>query len=747
MAGRADSIGLFWEDHKKVKKLAPPKVKREAPFPFWLSPDYLPGLAEAEGTVLEYITDDELLTLRTQQDHLHLDIEVYPNYVEVGIKSELTGKVLIFELFADPKAPKPNLQKLRWIIKHFCMITFNGRYYDIPMLAMFLACKSTIDMWAATEMIIVKKFPPRKVVKSYKVKWLPLEDQGDDSLWINQIDLKELTALGPGLKTCAGRLHAPTLQDLPFEPGTWLTPQQMTIVRIYNINDLDNTSLLYRSLSEQIKIRQQMGLEYRVDLRSLSDAQMAEAIIKKEITKRKHIPHIPRTIIDPGTIFKFTPVPYLKFQSRLMQWVLDEVYAARFVISEKGKIIMPQQLKHKIKIHNTVYKMGIGGLHSQEKHVAYESDDDYVIIDTDVTSYYPTLILNAGLTPDALGLDFLLVYDGIVVRRIGAKEAGDVIVAECLKIVVNGTFGKLGSKWSIMYAPPLMIQTTVGGQLSILMLCERTELAGIEVVSINTDGMVVKCKRTMIDNFKTIVKQWELDTGFKTEETRYKALYTNNVNNYIAVYEKSQKGKLVKTKGLYAETSSKKNAVNEIIINSIKELILNKTPIDHTIRSCTDIRQFTAMRYVKGGAVNVTKTTFNPVATDDEMRDVVMKDGWIFTEGEGWAASSFDEAMTLREAYQACSRVVEGEFLGKIARWYWATGEQKEIIYASNGNKVPTTDGARACMNLPKEFPTDIDYDHYINEANQALVNIGYIDGETTEDDAEDEETEDEESV
>ena len=54
--------------------------------------------------------------------------------------------------------------------------------------------------------------------------------------------------------------------------------------------------------------------------------------------------------------------------------------------------------------------MGIGGLHSNEKSTCHVADDNYFIADTDVTSYYPTLILNAGIAPTNLGQDFLKVY-------------------------------------------------------------------------------------------------------------------------------------------------------------------------------------------------------------------------------------------------------------------------------------------------------------------------------------------------
>ena len=505
------------------------------------------------------------------------------------------------------------------------------------------------------------------------------------------------------MKKCAGRLHAPRLQDLPFKPGTCLTSDQITILRRYCINDLDNTIILYNATIKQIELREKMGARFGVDLRSSSDAQMAEAIISSEIKRRTGRKFLRRTTLPPGTSYKYSVPDFIQYSTPLMNHILDIVKGSNFAVDpEKGSIIMPPELeKLVIGMGNCKYKIGIGGLHSQEKSIAHVADDQYFIADTDATSYYPRLILNAGITPENLGKDFLLVFDGIVVERITAKQAGDIIVAECLKIVANGTFGKLGSKWSIMYAPNLMIQVTVTGQLSILMLAERFELAGIEVISINTDGIVVRCRRSMESVFNGIVKQWELDTGFGTEEIRYKATYSRDINNYIAVYEEPQKGQLFKTKGAYGKTSPKKNAVNEICVDAIKAFIADGIPLMSTIVACRDITRFTSMRHVGGGAVKG-----DPV--------------------------------------EVGSPVTSGIYLGKMIRWYYSTEVTGDIINAKSGNKVPRTDGARPLMQLPDTFPTDIDYVWYEKESHKVLKKIGYLSPDPESEDEEDEDEEDE---
>ena len=154
------------------------------------------------------------------------------------------------------------------------------------------------------------------------------------------------------------------------------------------------------------------------------------------------------------------------------------------------------------------------------------------------------------------------MYRSIVERRLKAKKDGNKVEADTLKITINGSFGKFGSKYSALYAPDLMLQVTLSGQLSLLMLIERLEL-GLEspVVSGNTDGILIKYPEEKRELMNSIIKQWEVETGFTTEETpRYSAVFSRDVNSYVAV---KTDGK-AKTKGTYSEASLSKNPTNTI---------------------------------------------------------------------------------------------------------------------------------------------------------------------------------------
>ena len=676
---RADAIGLFWEDTPKVRIAKEAPAKRQPPERTWERPDYLPGLEAAQRFDVNLFTDDELVgaaleaRIYGQIRKFTYDIESYPNYFLIAFECITTGKVIYFEEFVVDGVTviTYDRRKLLWVIENFCQISFNGIGYDAAIAALAIAGFGPEELQQATYEIIVEQSRPSDVLRSRRVK----------KLQFDHIDLIEVAPLRASLKIYAGRLHTKRMQDLPFIPGTRLSHAQMLIVRWYCLNDLAGTKRLHNSLIEQLDLRATMSAEYRIDLRSKSDAQIAEAVIGFAVADLNGA-RCQRPEIPVGTAYHYKVPHNLRYSTPLMNWVLSVVANAWFIVGESGSIVMPAELAElKINIANSVYQMGIGGLHSTESGAVHTASDDYVLRDVDVESYYPRIILNQELFPQHLGRAFLQVYKTIVERRIAAKEAGNKVVADSLKITINGSFGKFGSKWSILYAPDLLIQTTISGQLYLLMLIERLELAGINVVSANTDGVVIKIHKTMYSTYEAIVQQWRVDTGFKTEETRYSALYSRDVNNYIAVYEKpiEKNGKFTyaKFKGAYSNSGLSKNPANYACVKAVQDLLIHRKPIEQSIRENKDIRDFVSVRTVKGGAVKV------------------WEDG-------------------------------DTEYLGKSIRWYYAAGVSGELVYALSGNKVPRSDGAKPCMDLPDEFPNDIDYDWYIKESEKILVEIGY---------------------
>jgi hypothetical protein len=603
-----------------------------------------------------------------------LDTEVYPGYFLAALKNIETGEVVALERITGPSGQDTELDitTLSDIMENDLTYGFNSLPFDCVIIAAAIAGLSNADLVAIRDALIVLKEPIWAVERNFKFR-VPKR-------W-NHIDLIEVAPLDASLKIYNGRLHGKRMQDLPYDPNMRLNAEQREQVKDYCINsDIPATELLLNSLAEPLALRNEMSIQYSMDLRSKSDAQIAEAVIKKEVEKitRREVAKPP--VEEPGE-FNYTPPAFIGYSTPYMQDVLRQACAVPIVIDYNGRVSAPGFDAFNIRINKSTYKIGIGGIHSQESCRTLQSTETHTLLDRDVASYYPALIINNDLAPSALGEHFMPIYRGIRDRRLDAKRAKRKTTAESLKIVINGTFGKLGQPGSILYAPRQMINTTLTGQLALLMAIEEVEAAGIEVVSANTDGFTSMVPHDQREQFNAIMSDWEERTNFETEEVAYRSMHNRDVNNYIAIKDDgSHKGK-----GVFANPWSasppdyrgqlSKNPQTTICIEAVVAYLTHGTPLRTTIEACQDIRQFVTVRKVNGGA------TWN------------------------------------------------GQYLGKAIRWYYAARQYAPIHYASNGNRVPKSDGAMPIMELPEALPNDIDYDWYVREAESMLVDIGAVPG------------------
>lgn len=579
-----------------------------------------------------------------------LDIEVYQNYFLVCIKELETGNI---EYFEQDETRCLDKYRINNILKGCTTVGFNSLNYDLPLIWYALKMKTATpeSIKNLSDDIILGKLSGMRVIRNAGLPELP-------PTW-DHIDLIEIAPGQSSLKIYGGRLGAESLIDLPYTPGAVLTDAQKETVRDYCINDLALTEALYRRLEKQIALRVEMSKSYEMDLRSKSDAQIAETVIVHELGIDKW-----KRAESPSKV-RYSDPKIISFNGDQLSGIFGKLKNETFSLLGNGAVAMPGWLKDtKIKIGSTDYNMGIGGLHSCEKNQVLKADHDMILIDLDVASYYPTIILQQRLAPKSLGVKFLKVYESIYLKRLEAKRSGNKTVADTYKIVLNGAYGKLGSKFSALYSPDLMLQVTLTGQLALLMLIERLEASGISVVSANTDGIVIYTSRQNENTIENIAFDWMLETSYELERTDYKLIASRDVNNYFAVKLDGS----TKRKGCFTESGIAKNPDREIVYTAVCEYFAKGTPVSKTITECSDLRQFVMLRTVKGGAV--------------------------------W----------------------NGEYIGKAVRWYYSK-DGADLRYKINSNLVPNSTGCRPAMKIGI-VPDDLDHARYIDDAEQMIKEL-----------------------
>jgi DNA polymerase elongation subunit (family B) len=582
---------------------------------------------------------------------IFFDIECYPNYFLIYFKS-LEGKKRFYEIDNEKTL---NILELKNILTNYTIVGFNSRVYDIPMLVSALNNPFTNYLKQRSDLLINvrKEDSVWDIIKKHSL-WCPKE-------W-DHIDLREIvkkTKEYVSLKMYGARIHTKKIQDLPYDPSLNLDCEQKLVVRNYCENDLDITIDLYKKVEPAILFREQLTKHYGINLNGDSDANIAEKLIKKALDVEK--------IETKNFDYSYKAPNYIKFGTKHLQELHNNIENHIFNISDNTKIDA-KTIKQSVIINDKKYTLGIGGLHSTEKNRYIIANEDELIIDIDVASYYPSLILNNDYYSKTLGNKFKEFYKGIFNERMEAVKNEDVFRSDVYKLLLNIPFGKYGNKYSILYAPDMLLATTLTGQLSLLWLIEKLEEYGFDVISANTDGITTRVNNDKQDLFRRIVSAWEKKTDFKTKETHYRAIYNQSVNSYVAIKTDSS----LKLKNAFLDDSVYKNPLIGICKKAAIKYMQYNTDIEQTIRDNKTITELIGVRKVKDGGY--------------------------------W----------------------KGKYLGKTIRWYY--GIDGEYIVNAKQHKIPFTDGCIPIMDL-SEVIKNIDYQRYINETIELLKTVGLFGG------------------
>lgn len=236
-------------------------------------------------------------------------------------------------------------------------------------------------------------------------------------------------------------------------------------------------------------------------------------------------------------------------------------------------------------IDGLCYVFGTGGLHASLEKQVILADDEYIIEDEDVSSYYPNLSIQNRTYPEHLGVEFCDIYQYLYkMRKNFDKKAAENAM---LKLALNGTYGNSNSEYSPFYDPKFTMSITINGQLSLCMLVEQLlKLEGLSFVQCNTDGVTFKRKRSQEAQVRAIVEWWQTTTKLELERCDYSKMVIRDVNSYTAV---KLDGSL-KQKGAYEwkELPHHKNQSALVVKMAAEAYIANGTDPEEFIRNHKD---------------------------------------------------------------------------------------------------------------------------------------------------------------
>lgn len=625
------------------------------------------------------------------------DIEVFQNIFHCAIKDTETGKITLFEI----SNRKNQLQELVEFFKEFENVEgswnnsyttdyqfntnkifagYNNIHYDNPIINYIIdyynvmkdktyieICKSIFNL---SKTILNSKEGEEGIWKKWKYQQ-----------WFESFDILTMlysTQLRVGLKEMQVTMQYPNVQEFVYDWDIPLVESKFDEMIQYNINDVESTSELLVRCKKDIELRIAIEDEYGVRVLSKDGVNIGMKIITQKYLEKTgqtwwDIKDL-RSPMDKIPL-KDVILPFVKYDSPILKDMLDTLKKQTVSPGRKG-------YEYKFIFNNLRYTIGVGGIHSvNDPEIIIPKEDEY-LIDCDVASLYPSMLIQHKFYPKHLGPEFLEVYSKIREERIEAKHNSNKVKNETLKLALNGLSGNLQNEHNFCYSPFAVMQIRVNGQLLLLMLAEKLVEIGCKIIQANTDGLFLICKKNKYEEYQKVCKEWEKLTKLELEEDRFEAMYQYAINDYIAVkegYHKTKDKKLIKTKGMFiTEVLLGKGLSPKIIPEAIINYFVDNIPVEETIKNCRDIRKF--LKAEKTGKQWTVE--YNDKIQQRINRFYVSNNGYYL-----WKFKTDSGVKEYQNMLKGYAVTLHNTFYSdEDLQWKYAQGETFESIYDINYN-------------------------------------------------------------
>jgi hypothetical protein len=421
-------------------------------------------------------------------------------------------------------------------------------------------------------------------------------------LSIRQVDVFKLNhwdnpAKRSSLKWIQYTMDWKNIIDMPIHHTTKVVAEQIPDIINYCINDVRSTKQIMMLSKEQINLRKALTQEYDIDLFSASEPRISKELFLHFLSKQTGIKkydlrqmrtHRPKIVVNDIIL------PYIEFKTATFQNLLRKF---RDVVIYPGET--KGGFKYSVQYKNVKTDYGLGGIHGARTSKVYESNDDMIIMTSDVTSFYPNLAIRNKWAPGHLPQEeFCALYEWFFEERkkIPKKDPKNYVY----KIILNSTYGLSNDENSFLYDPEFTMRITINGQLSLTMLYEMIceEIPNAIPLMQNTDGLETMIPREHVDKYMEICARWEKITNLQLEHDKYSKIVLGDVNNYIAVTEDGKS----KCKGRfeYENLALHKNKSFLIIPKALHAYFVNGIEPDDFIKQNQNIFDYCGGVKIKG---------------------------------------------------------------------------------------------------------------------------------------------------
>ena len=381
----------------------------------------------------------------------------------------------------------------------------------------------------------------------------------------------------------------------------YVLPKYIKPMLYYNKNDVFLCGEMVRQKPDEVKLRYSISNAFGVNVLCSARANIADKLTVKFYSDMSGLP--PKKFIKERTertklSFKKIIFPHIQFKTPELQKMLSEMKEVCITRTNKDAF------SKEITFYDTTYTLATGGIHSQDKPRVCKSDDKYVYLHHDYTSYYPSIMISYNIAPKHLNkATFVKMVDYLKQTRVKCKHTKDEdgfviegvpnkVGAEALKIVINSIYGKLGSELFFLYDRFAQMQVTINGQLMTMTLIEELELNDIHVISANTDGIVIKLPRDKFNVYKEITTRWNETNKMGADFEEYDLIVSRDVNNYFDI----QTDGTIEYKGALDPKQYlkelKKGYDMPVVAIAVFNFFVHNIPVMETLKNHKDILDF-----------------------------------------------------------------------------------------------------------------------------------------------------------
>ena len=517
------------------------------------------------------------------------DIESFPNLFTCSILNSENNKLITYEISED----KNDLGKIVALfqLKEFYFCGFNNKSYDDVLINYLIIRFDDLRYKPIFEITWLIKSMSDKIIKEPVANWADYKH----AYLFNSFDLMTMSFSAKnrvGLKELEVTMGFSNVMEYEGDFSKNVPKELKDKVIEYNQNDVLATGGLLNLKKNDIELRLKLNEKYKINVLSKDNVNMGMEILKKEYLEKTN-----KTWDDIKDLK--TPCQLVAFKNIIFDFIQYTTPPLQKLLEKLKKISIDpnnKDFREVFEIGGVVHNISLGGLHSINNAEIIIPNEDELLIDYDVDSFYPSCLIVNNLYPKHLGIEFVDIYKNIRDERVEAKKDKNSFLADAFKYAINGLSGNLQSQYSWTYDPELVVKLRINCQLMILMLIEKFDLLGAEIVQSNTDGILIKIKKSLLPEIEKAKDEWCKLTKLSMSKEEFERFYQYDVNNYIGVkkgFKETKDPELIKKKGFFVdETNLGKGMSPKVIAKSLINYFVYNISPEETLKEDKDIRDY-----------------------------------------------------------------------------------------------------------------------------------------------------------